>query len=94
MEERLSSNREGRLFHTRKVHIYTKERVFLILDNKCSKKDIIVAYLVEKTYFCDNLYNRMRENKLMSSVRTTSFEKIVSYLASNKANIGGDICRD
>lgn len=30
MEERLSSNREGRLFHTRKVHIYTKESVFLI----------------------------------------------------------------
>lgn len=46
---------------------------------------MIVAYLVEKTYFCDNLYNRMRENKLISSVRTTSFEKIVSYLASNKA---------
>lgn len=52
---------------------------------------MITACLVERVYFCSDLYNSMRENKLISSVRTTSFEKIVSYLASNKASLGGDI---
>lgn len=52
---------------------------------------MITACLVERVYFCSDLYNSMRENKLISSVRTTSFKKIVSYLASNKANLGGDI---
>ena len=52
---------------------------------------MIAACLVERVYFCSDLYNSMRENKLISRVRTTSFKKIVSYLASNKANLGGDI---
>lgn len=52
---------------------------------------MITACLVERVYFCSDLYNSMRENKLISRVRTTSFKKIVSYLASNKANLGGDI---
>lgn len=52
---------------------------------------MVAACLVERVYFCSDLYNSMRENKLISRVRTTSFKKIVSYLASNKANLGGDI---